>query len=83
MNTYVIVDKSDFFDEIVVGGITANITKQSTNLDLIFYNDQLATSTDGTKALLKYRNQKPSCFDGLITYNEEEILAEMAKSEWN
>tara|TARA_R100000808_G_C2126143_1_gene136381 strand:+ start:963 stop:1178 length:216 start_codon:yes stop_codon:yes gene_type:complete len=39
-------------------------------------------SIDGTKTLLKWDGDTPSCFDGLTTYTHSEILTELAKSEW-
>ncbi|MAK54982.1 MAG: hypothetical protein CML17_03930 [Pusillimonas sp.] len=40
-------------------------------------------SLDGTKALLKWEGDTPSCFDGMTVYNHAEILAILATSEWS
>ena len=82
MNTYVIVNKSDFFDEIEVEGVKGNFSKKNMG-NIAYYDDGLRVSSDGTKVLLKYSGTKPSYFEGLTTYTREEILVEMAKSEWN
>jgi len=44
--------------------------------------DTLRKSLDGSKAILKFDGDTPSCFDGLTTYNHSEILTELAKSAW-
>ena len=42
----------------------------------------LRKTLDGTKAILKWDGDTPSCFDGMTTYTHSEILTELAKSEW-
>ena len=42
----------------------------------------LRKTVDGSKALLKWDGDTPSCFDGLTTYTHSEIKTELAKSEW-
>ena len=42
----------------------------------------LRKTNDGTKAILKWDGDTPSCFDGMTTYTHSEILTELAKSEW-
>ena len=42
----------------------------------------LRKSLDGSKAILKFEGDTPSCFEGLTTYNHSEILTELAKSAW-
>jgi hypothetical protein len=44
--------------------------------------DTLRKTLDGSKAILKFEGNTPSCFDGLTTYNHSEILEELAKSVW-
>jgi hypothetical protein len=44
--------------------------------------DTLRKTLDGSKAILKFEGNTPSCFDGLTTYNHSEILEELAKSAW-
>ena len=39
-------------------------------------------SSNGSKAMLKWDGDTPSCFDGLTTYTHSEIKTELAKSEW-
>ena len=44
--------------------------------------DTLRKTLDGSKAILKFEGDTPSCFEGLTTYNHSEILEELAKSDW-
>jgi hypothetical protein len=43
----------------------------------------LKKTLDGSKAILKWEGDTPSCFDGLTTYTHSEILTELAKSDWS
>ena len=45
--------------------------------------DTLRKSLDGSKAILKWDGDTPSCFDGMTTYTHSEILTELAKSDWS
>ena len=42
----------------------------------------LRKTTDGTKTILNFEGDTPSCFDGLTTYTHSEIKTELAKSVW-
>ena len=42
----------------------------------------LRRTIDGTKAILKWEGDTPSCFDGMTIYTHSEIKTELAKSEW-
>ena len=42
----------------------------------------LRKTLDGTKAILKWDGDTPSCFDTMTTYSHSEILTELAKSTW-
>ena len=66
---WVIVNVSDITDEMIMSVIQSSITT-------------LRKSLDGTKAILKWDGDTPSCFDGMTTYTHSEILTELAKSEW-
>ena len=66
---WVIVNVSDITDEMIVNAIQSSI-------------NTLRKSLDGSKAILKFDGDTPSCFDGLTTYNHSEILTELAKSAW-
>ena len=66
---WVIVNVSDITDEMIVNAIQTSM-------------DTLRKSLDGSKAILKFDGDTPSCFDGLTTYNHSEILTELAKSAW-
>jgi hypothetical protein len=44
--------------------------------------DTLMKSIDGTKAMLKWDGDTPSCFDGMTTYSHAEIRAELRTSTW-
>ena len=66
---WVIVNVSDITDKMIESAIQ---TSMST----------LRKSLDGTKAILKWGGDTPTCFDGMTTYNHSEILTELAKSTW-
>ena len=66
---WVIVNVSDITDEMISSAIQSSI-------------NTLRKSLDGSKAILKFEGDTPSCFDGLTTYNHSEILEELAKSDW-
>ena len=66
---YIIVNISDITDTMIISAIqTSTATLRKTN--------------DGTKAILKWDGDTPTCFDGMATYTHSEILTELAKSEW-
>ena len=66
---WVIVNVSDITDEMIANAIqTSTSTLRKTN--------------DGSKAILKWEGDTPSCFDGMTTYTHSEILAELNKSDW-
>ena len=66
---WVIVTVSAITDEMISSAIqSSTATLRKTN--------------DGTKAILKWDGDTPSCFDGMTTYSHSEILTELAKSEW-
>jgi len=66
---WVIVNVSDITDEMIDNSIQSSI-------------NTLRKTLDGSKAILKFEGDTPSCFDGLTTYNHSEILTELAKSAW-
>ena len=66
---WVIVNVSDITDEMIASAIQSSMgTLRKTN--------------DGSKAILKWEGDTPSCFDGMTTYSHSEILTESAKSDW-
>jgi len=66
---WVIVNVSDITDEMIESAMQTSM-------------DTLRKSLDGTKAILKWDGDTPTCFDGMTTYNHSEILTELAKSDW-
>ena len=66
---WVIVNVSGITDEMIDSAIQSSM-------------DTLRKTLDGSKAILKFDGDTPSCFDGLTTYNHSEILTELAKSDW-
>ena len=66
---WVIVNVSDITDEMIVNAMQTSM-------------NTLRKTLDGSKAILKFEGDTPSCFDGLTTYNHSEILTELAKSSW-
>ena len=66
---WVIVNVSDITEEMILSAIQ---TSTST----------LRKSLDGTKAILKWEGDTPSCFDSMTTYSHSEILTELSGSDW-
>ena len=67
---WVIVNVSDITEEMIV-----NVLQSSMNT--------LRKSLDGSKAILKWDNDTPSCFDGMTIYSHSEILEELSTSTWS
>lgn len=68
--SWVIVNVSDITDEMIVNAMQTSM-------------DTLRKTLDGSKAILKFEGDTPSCFDGLTTYNHSEILKELNKNVWH
>ena len=66
---YIIVNVSDITSEMINNALERSM-------------DVLRKTKDGTKAILKWNGDTPSCFSGITTYNHSEIMTELAKSEW-
>ena len=66
---WVIVNVSAITDEMISSAIQSSI-------------NTLRKTNDGTKAILKWDGDTPSCFDGMATYTHSEIRTELAKSAW-
>ena len=66
---WVIVNVSDITDEMIDSAIQTSIST-------------LRKTLNGTKAILKWDGDTPTCFDGMATYSHSEILTELAKSDW-
>ena len=66
---WVIVNVSDITDEMIANAIQTSM-------------NTLRKTNDGSKAILKWEGDTPSCFDGMTTYSYSEILEELAKSDW-
>ena len=67
---WIIINVSDITDEMINNAIQSSM-------------DTLRKTLDGSKAILKWDGDAPSCFDGLTTYTHSEILTELAKSAWS
>ena len=67
---WVIVNVSDITDEMITSALQSSTST-------------LSKSLDGSKAILKWEGDTPSCFDGMTTYSHSEILTELAKSDWS
>lgn len=67
---WVIVNVSDITDEMITSALQSSTST-------------LSKSLDGSKAILKWEGDTPSCFDGMTTYTHSEIKTELAKSEWS
>jgi hypothetical protein len=58
--------------------VTIEMIDASTNSSL----NNTRKSIDGSKTLLKWHGDTPSCFDGMTSYTNSEIKTELVKSEW-
>ena len=67
---WIIINVSDITDEMISNAIQISM-------------DTLRKTLDGSKAILKWDGDTPSCFDGMTTYNHSDILTELAKSTWS
>ena len=66
---WIIINVSDITEEMILNAIQSTM-------------NTLRKTLDGTKAILKWDGDTPSCFDGITTYTHSEILTELAKSDW-
>ena len=66
---FIIINVSDVTDEMISNAMQIS-------------RDRLRKTLDGSKAMLKWDGDTPSCFDGLRTYTYNEIKTELVKSEW-
>ena len=66
---WIIINVSDITDEMILNAIQSSM-------------DTLRKTLDGSKAILKWDGDTPSCFNGLTTYTHSEIRTELAKSDW-
>ena len=66
---WVIVNVSDITDEMISNAIQISMST-------------LRKTNNGSKAILKWNGNTPSCFDGMTTYSHSEIRAELDKSDW-
>jgi len=67
---WVIVNVSDITDEMIENAIQSSIST-------------LRKTNDGSKAILKWEGDTPSCFDSMTTYSHSEILTELSGSDWS
>ena len=70
---WVIITLNDYTDEQLEELVSNSIQTSSSTL---------RKSVDGTKAILKWDGDTPSCFDGMVTYNHTQILTTLATTEW-
>ena len=67
---WVIVNVSDITEEMIASAIQSSTSS-------------LRKSLDGSKAILKWEGDTPSCFDSMTTYSHSEILTELSGSDWS
>ena len=70
---WVIITLSDYNNEEL-----NNLVQNSTNYSI----QSVKKNLNGTKAVLKWDGDTPTCFSGMTTYTHSQILTELAKSEW-
>ena len=51
-------------------------------VDNSIYSSILSKTIDGTKAILKWDGNTPSCFNGMTLYSYDEIIEECKKDIW-
>ena len=61
---------------------TDDVTGEMINNALQVHKNTLRKTLDGSKALLKWDGNTPSCFDGITIYNYSEILTILNNSDW-
>tara|TARA_R100000781_G_scaffold96388_1_gene60414 strand:- start:309 stop:557 length:249 start_codon:yes stop_codon:yes gene_type:complete len=66
---WVIINLSDLTDEMLENSIQRNTSNAR-------------KSVDGSKILLKWDGETPSCFEGETIYNHSEIMSELSKETW-
>ena len=66
---WIIINVSDLTEEMIDNAIASSI-------------DSVRKTLDGSKAILKWDGDTPSCFDGMTTYTHSEIRTELAGSDW-
>ena len=66
---WVIVNVSDITTEMITNAVQCSV-------------GTLRKSLDGSKAILKWDGDTPSCFDGMTTYSHSEMKTELTKSDW-
>tara|TARA_R100000655_G_scaffold56427_1_gene94575 strand:+ start:5663 stop:5899 length:237 start_codon:yes stop_codon:yes gene_type:complete len=67
---WVIVNVSDITDEMISNAIQSSM-------------NTLRKTLDGSKAILKWEGDTPSCFDGMTIYNHLQILKILKGEDWN
>lgn len=74
-NTYVILNKTE---------IVNNDGEELIDFSQLLNRNSamLRYTLDSAKAVIKYKGDQPSFLNGKTTYTHQEILAEMAKSDW-
>ena len=61
---------------------TDDVTGEMINNALQINSATLRKTLDGSKALLKWDGDTPSCFDGITMYNYSQILTILNNSDW-
>ena len=65
---YIVINLSSVTDEMIENALESR--------------DSLRLSLDGSKTILKWDNETPSCFDGITTYSWTEIKEIAGGSDW-
>ena len=66
---WVIVNVSDITEEMIASAIQTSM-------------GTLRKTVDGSKAILKWEGDTPSCFEDMKIYTHSEILTELRKADW-
>lgn len=65
---YIVINLSDVTDEMIDNALESR--------------DSLRLSLDGSKTILKWDKETPSCFDGITTYSFTEIKEIVRGTDW-
>ena len=61
---------------------TDDVTDEMIKVSMQSGRETLRKSLDGSKAVLKWNGNTPSCFEGITIYNHSEVLEILRGDDW-
>ena len=61
---------------------TDDVTDEMIKVSIQSGRETLRKSLDGSKAVLKWNGNTPSCFEGITIYNHSEVLEILRGDDW-